>query len=159
MKGKMVNRRVLIEGLVLVGMSLVSLAESTRLLFYTDPIQLVDWLGPGKYLFLVSMGLLASGISYICNHLRDERGRAEEGISKEKRIRLIGAFVSAVIYIILVDVLGYGMATFIFFVLIFKVVGIESWPFNILLSIVFGSAFYFVFVRAFNVVFPRGILF
>ncbi len=153
------TRRVWVEGLSLVALSLVSLVDSLRLIFYTDPTILYDPLGPGYYLLFVSIGLSATGVIYIYHHLRKGQSISKKETSKEMRIRLIASFVVCAIYLVLVDVIGYAIATFIFLMLMFRIVGIRSWPYNVALSAFLSAALYFVFVKYCDVVFPQGILF
>ncbi len=154
----MVKRRVWIEGLILVGISLVSVAESLRLIYYKDPQMMMDWLGPGYYLLLMSIGMLVTGVIHIYHHLRKGQTIAKEKTSKEMTIRLITSFVACAIYLILIDIIGYAIATFVFFILMFRIVGIRSWPYNLVLSAFLSVAYYFVFVKFCSMVFPRGIL-
>jgi len=158
MRATIVNRRVWIEGFILVAISLVSLAESLRLISYEDPQLVTDLLGPGYYLLLMSIGMLVTGVVHIYHH-RKERSMTKEETSKEMRIRLMGSFVACVIYLILINTIGYSTATFVFFVLMFRIVGIRSWPYNFVLSAFLSVVFYFVFVKFCNMIFPRGILF
>lgn len=159
MAGIFVNRRVWIEGLLLVAISLVILAESLRLILYKDPQVIFDLLGPGYYVLLVSIGMLVTGVIYIYHHLGKEQSIAKEKTSKEMRIRLIGSFVVCAIYLILIDVIGYAIATFVFFVLMFRILGFRSWFYNLVLSAFLSVAYHFVFVKFCSMVFPRSILF
>ncbi len=158
MRATTVNRGIWIEGLLLVAISLVSLAESIRLVIYRDPQMMVDWLGPGYYLLVMSIGMLVTGVIHIYHH-RKEQSIAKEETSKEMRVRLIGSFVACALYLILINVIGYLIATIIFFILMFRIVGIKSWAYNIVLSIVVSVAYYVVFVKGCDMIFPEGILF
>jgi len=159
MKGIMLNRKIWIVGLLLVAFSLVSLAESLRLIFYKDPRIIFDVLGPGYYLLLLSIGLLVTAVVYIYQHLRKRESVAKEKTSKEMRIRLMGSIVVCVLYLILINTIGYGVASFVFFMLEFRIVGIKSWPFNFALSVMITAAYYVIFVMYCDMVFPRGLLF
>jgi len=157
MRAGIANKAVWLEGLVLVTIGLVSAAESIRLVAYKDPHMQVDWLGPGYYLLAISVCLLVTAIVYIYNH-RKEPAAAEKKISKEMRIRLIGSFVTCAIYLVLIEVIGYLIGTMIFFAAMFKIVGIRSWAYNVVLSIAFSVVYYVVFVAYFGMVFPKGYL-
>jgi uncharacterized membrane protein YidH (DUF202 family) len=157
MRGTTVNRGVWTEGLLLVAISLASLAESIRLVLSRGSQMFVDWLGPGYYLLVISIGMLATGIAHIYHHRKDKPVEKEE-TSKEMRVRLISSFVACVIYLILINVLGYLSATFVFFILMFRIVGIRSWTYNIVLSAAVSAAYYVMFVKCCDMVFPRGIL-
>lgn len=154
------KRRVWIEGLLLIGISIVSLIESLRLIIYKDPQTLYDVLGPGYYLLSISLGMMATGIAYIIAHLiKLPSIERKEEVNKEMRFRLYGSFVVCVLYLILINTLGYLVASFIFFILEFRILGIKSWPFNVLLSAFISVAYYFVFIKYCSMVFPRGLLF
>lgn len=158
MRAATVNRGVWVEGLLLVAISLVSLAESIRLVLYRDPQMLVDWLGPGYYLLAMSIGMLITGVIHIYHH-RKEQAIAKEKTNKGMRVRLIGSFAACTLYLILINVIGYLIATIIFFMLMFRIVGIKSWAYNVVLSIVVSAVYYVVFVKYCDMVFPGGILF
>ncbi len=153
------KRRVWMEGLVLIVISIVSLIESLRLIIYKDPQTLYDVLGPGYFLLAISLGLMVTGIAYITLHLIKLPPSIEkEEVSREMRFRLWGSFTAMGLYVILINFLGYLVSTFIFFVLEFWILGIKSWLFNIILSIICSVAYWFVFVKYCSMVFPRGFL-
>ena len=87
-----INRAVLIEGLLLLTISLVSLVESVRLITYKNPRVIYDLLGPGYYLLFVSMGLFITSVVYVFHHVRKGHPTADEKTSREMRGRLIPAF-------------------------------------------------------------------
>ncbi len=153
------KRRVWIEGFILIGISIVSLIESLRLIIYKDPLTLYDLLGPGYYLLAISLGTMAAGIAYIITHLIESPKSIEKKeASKEMRFRLWGSFAALGLYLILSSFLGYLVSTSIFFVLEFWVIGIKSWFFNIILSIICSLAYWFVFAKYCSMVFPKGFL-
>lgn len=154
----LVNRRVWTEGLISVSVGLISLVESLRLISYEDPPLVKDLLGPGYYLLLMSIGMLVTGIIHIHHH-RKEHAVAKEKTNKEMRIRLFSSFLTCALYLVLIDLIGYLIATIVFFIVMFRIVGIRSWPYNVFLSAFLSVAFYFVFVKFSSMVFPRGILF
>ena len=158
MAEKFVNKGVWVEGLLLATLGVVGLAESIRLDLYTDPKMLRDWLGPGYYLLLMSLGLLATGIAYIYNH-RTAHSAIREETGSEGRTRRIASFATCALYLVLIEVAGYVTATFVFFVLMFTIVGLKSWIHKLALSVVLSVIYYIVFVRYGGMAFPKGILF
>ena len=154
----MVNKGVWVEGLLLTAISVVGVAESIRLVLYHDPGLLSDWLGPGYYLLAISLGLMITGVAYIYkNRTTPPAARQETG--SEGRNRLIAAFATCALYLILIDLFGYLVATFVFFVLMFWIVGVESWIQKIVLACAMSGIFYIVFVKYCGMSFPRGIFF
>jgi putative tricarboxylic transport membrane protein len=154
-----VNRRVWIEGLFLLTIGLVSSVESLRIISHKNPHVIYDPLGPGYYLLVLSIGMLLTGVIHIYYYLRKGQSIAEEKTTKEMKIRLIVSIVAITVYLILINFIGYLIATFVFFILIFRIVGIRSWPYVFVLSAFFSVAYYFTFVKFCNMVFPKGILF
>jgi hypothetical protein len=155
---KLLNKQVWTEGLITVAIGVLSLTESLRLIFFEPPPLVKDLLGPGNYLLLMSIGMLVTGIIHIYHHRR-ERTVAKEKSSKEMRIRLVSCFLTCALYLILINLIGYLIATIIFFLLMFRVVGIKSWPYNVVLSVFLSVAFYLMFVKFSSLVFPKGIFF
>jgi putative tricarboxylic transport membrane protein len=155
-----VKRKIWIEGLILIGISIVSLIESLRLIYSEDPQTMYDALGPGYYLLLMSVGMMVTSIAYLIAHLLKLPKSVEtEQVSKEMKFRFWGSFGGLILYLILIPFLGYLVPTFIFLVLEFWVNGIKSWLLNIALSSIVGVVYWYVFVIRCSMVFPRGTLF
>ncbi len=153
------NRRVCVEGLLLIAISLVSLGESLRLILDKDPMTFYDPVGPGCYLLIVSLGLLITGLIYIFHHFRKGQPITKEEPSGDIKFRFMGSFLSCALYFILMDNIGYATASFVFFLIMFRVIGLRSWVRNFALSLILCIAFYVIFVKYCNMVFPSGILF
>lgn len=158
MRRTMVNKGIWIEGLLLMAISVVGVAESIRLVLYHDPGMLSDWMGPGYYLLAISLGLMITGVAYLYKN-RTTPPAARQVTSSEGRNRLIAAFATCALYLILIEVFGYLVATFAFFVLMFWIVGLQSWIQRIVLAAVMAGIFHVVFVNFSGMTFPRGILF
>ena len=154
----MVNKGVWIEGLLLTAISVVGVAESIRLVLYNDPRLLSDWLGPGYYLLAISLGLMTTGVAYIYKN-RTTPPAARQATNREGRNRLIAAFATCALYLILMEIGGYLVATFVFFMLMFWIVGLQSWAQKIILACALSGIFYIVFVHYCGMSFPRGMLF
>lgn len=154
------NKKVLAEGILILGLSLLSIGEAVRLLVfqYTDRHTLYDPVGPGLYIFAVSTLLLATGIL----HLVKNYGRvAVEKVITDKQMKkrliyMIGGFA---IYIFMIDITGYLIGTLIFFFLEFRAVGIKSLKTNVALTLIITASYYFVFLKFCDMIFPRGIFF
>ena len=79
--------------------------------------------------------------------------------SEEMSLKVFRMITTVVIYILLIYTIGYLLATIIFFLLIFRVVGFKSWFRNLLASIATSITLYIIFVRLLRLIFPRGVLF
>ena len=156
-----VKRKVLwVEVAILMIISLVALYEAMRLVLYKDPHTLFDILGPGYYLLILGVSLMITSVAYLLVHLREPLLRVGgEVVDRVMRFRLIGTFGVLAMYIILINIVGYLLASFIFFVLEFRIIGIKSWLGNLILSAFITAAYYFIFVQYCQMVFPRGFLF
>jgi hypothetical protein len=150
---------VLTEGALLVVVSLVGLTEGLRLVIYKDPYILYDPLGPGFYIIAISIGLMAIGIVHLLSHSKKLLTMEGTPVDKKMRIRMMSTVAVCVIYIFLIRIIGYPLATILFFFLEFRVHGIRSWSWIVILSLVLSALYYLVFVHYCSMVFPRGIFF
>lgn len=70
-------------------------------------------------------------------------------------ISMIGAMV---IYILLINLIGYLFASVVFFFLLNRVAGFRSWFNNLAATIIMTISYYIVFVKWMGMVFPQGVL-
>ena len=153
------NRKVLIEGTLILFVGLASMVEGLRLILHKDPHVLYDPLGPGFYVLALSIGLMAAGIVHFIVDYRKVRRIDNVSVSKEMRIRLLGSFLVLALYILLIGFVGYIAATLVFCFLEFRVAGVTSWRTNIILTLILSIVYYVIFVKFCEMVFPKGILF
>lgn len=152
-------KKVSIEIIIFLFISLVSIIEGFRLITYKDPKVTYDILGPGFYVLFISFAMLIAGVAYLIISYREIHKTNMVALSKEMRIRTISMILVLVIYNFLISFVGYIIATIIFFFLEFRLVGIKSWITNVILTLILTIAYYIIFVQYCNMVFPRGILF
>ena len=157
-KSFMVNRIALTESILLGALSLLGLVEGIRLIFDKDPMVVYDVLGPGFFVLLVSLGVMITGSFHLIANLRKPQVK-KEGAERPLRNRMIQTVLACTLYIVLLDFVGYGLATVVFFLLEFRISGVKNWPLNIFLSSSLTGAFYLIFVSYFDMVFPRGVFF
>jgi len=60
---------------------------------------------------------------------------------------------------VLIGIIGYLLATIVFFFLEFRVEGFRSWVSVVIMSLVLSGLFYLVFVRLCHMVLPAGVIF
>ena len=149
--------RILIEGILLFIIGIGSITEAIRLLRQMDPNTVYDVLGPWSFILFLGIALIITTSIHLAVEYRKKLSKGDEGITQELRRRMIGVLVVFAIYTILIDIVGYAVASIFFFLLEFRIVGIKSWRSNAILSLVFTAAFYLVFVKLCNMVFPHGI--
>ena len=153
------KRTVLIEGLLLLTVSLIGMTEGLRLVIFKDPYTLYDPLGPGLYAIVMSIGLMVLGIVHLLVNYRKPPAMEMVPVDKKMKIRLMSTVAACVIYVVLISMVGYLLATIIFFFLEFRIERIKSWPSVVALSLVLSGLYYLVFVHFCHMVFPRGIFF
>jgi putative tricarboxylic transport membrane protein len=74
-------------------------------------------------------------------------------------MNMIYMVLAMALYILLIDIIGYLIATPLFFLMEFRLAGITSWRRNIILTVIVSAVYYFVFVEYCSMVFPRGIFY
>ena len=157
---KAINRRALIEAMLVVVFGLVAMVEGLRLIIYKDPYVLYDPIGPGFYVLALSVGLLIVGVVHLgVNYRKGSIVGHATAASREMKTQLFISITALAIYIFLINFVGYLAATVVFFLLQLRVSGVKSWRSTILLSLVLTAIFYVIFVHLCELVFPRGIFF
>lgn len=152
------RRKVLIEGISLLLVSLVSLTEGLHLISTRSPQKVHDVLGPGFYILLLSIALMITGIVHLVNYRKD-LSTEKVTVNRQMRMRIVSMMGVLAIYIFLINIIGYLLASLVFFLLVFKVVGIKSWRTNFFLTLFLTAGYYIVFVQLCNIIFPKGIIF
>jgi hypothetical protein len=153
------RRTVLIEGIVLIVIGLVAMAEGLRLTIYKEPNTLYDPLGPGYYAFAVSICLLTVSIGYLVAHFRNPARTEMVPVDRRMKVRLVSTVANCAIYVVLIGVIGYLLATIVFFFVEFRIEGLKSWLSVVILSLVLSGLYYMVFVKLCNMVLPAGMIF
>jgi hypothetical protein len=154
--GRMVS---LVEGILLIAISLVAMAEGLRLVVYREPNTLYDPLGPGYYALAVSICLLAVSIAYLVTHFRNPPRVETVSIDRKMKVRLVSTVAACAVYVILIGIIGYLLATVVFFVLELKIEGLKSWFSVVVLSLVLSGLYYLVFVKLCHMALPKGMIF
>jgi putative tricarboxylic transport membrane protein len=154
-----VKSTFVIEGILMGMIGIAALIEGLRLIFHKDPMVVYDILGPGFYILIISIALIITALLHVI--LNQKKIPSLEKVTGSKPLgrKVISTVAVCAIYIYLIDVVGYVVATVIFFLLEFKITGVKSWWVNFLLTVVLTGANYLVFVKFCDVVFPRGIFF
>ncbi len=150
------NRTVLVEGIVLLIASFVAIAEGVGLFMYRDARTLFDPIGPGAYILILGTLLMVAGFAHlIVNSKNIDMDKA--ATSREMKKRMINMIAVFVTYILLIYFIGYFLASIVFFLLIFRVVGVKSWPITIFSTLFLAVSFYICFVYFARLIFPDTI--
>jgi hypothetical protein len=136
------NITVLIEGALIVVVSLVGMAEGLRLIIYKDPYILYDPLGPGLYIIAISIGLLAIAVVHLFGHSKKLPTMERVPVDRKFRIRMISTVAVCALYIFLITIIGYLLATILFFFLGLKELNLglslSSFPWSFQCSIIWS---------------------
>ena len=155
---KMVNRQALVDGLIFLVLGALCVGEAYRLNITQSPILLHQELAPGLYVLLLGLVLLATGAAHLAIHLRSPADQAVV-VSRQAGLRIVGIVLSLIAYGILINLVGYPAASFVFFVLILWIFAVRSIVLNLTISAILTAGCYVLFVHYFNVIFPRGVIF
>jgi putative tricarboxylic transport membrane protein len=119
-----------------------------------------DVIGPDRYLGVISAGLLVCGILNLVGSLkslrRPEIRRGEVGGSQVTLV-IVVIFV-LVVYTLLIPVLGYLLATSIFFPVIYYLFGVRSWLKSVVIGLSTATFFYAIFEYFAEIPLPKGLL-
>ncbi len=156
------------ELLVLLIVGAGSIAEGLRLT-RVDNVQF-DRLGPGGYNIGIGSILIILGIAYFLKARKKDEGdekqakqKAEEGRASDRTqqrsytLMMVSIIAVMALYALLMNWIGYLLASAVFFVLINRVVGFRSWLSNLAASAVMTACYYVVFVKWMGMLFPRGL--
>jgi putative tricarboxylic transport membrane protein len=156
------KKAILTEAIVLFMISFGVLFEGIRLTKSTSRV-IQDVMGPGTYIIvlggLLILGMLVHITFFSVRLLRLKRSHVKEVHERGASFTVFAMVAVIALYIVLIQFLGYLIATPIFFLLMFRAAGVDSWRRNITLTVILSAVYYFVFVHYCNVIFPRGIFY
>jgi hypothetical protein len=149
----------LVQGALLLIISLVAIAEGLRLVINKEPNTLYDPLGPGWYAVAVGFGLMVVGVVFLIANYGNPSAEEAAPVDKKLRTKLVSTIAACVIYVALIGIVGYLLATIFFFFMQFRIEQIRSWALVVVLSLVLSGLYYVLFIRYCNMIFPKGIIF
>ncbi|TRZ53336.1 tripartite tricarboxylate transporter TctB family protein [bacterium] len=151
------RKRVLIEGILLLVISFVGLVEAIHLVSDRDTYTLYDVMGPGYYILFLSLALMVTGTFHIVVNYRKDITEAKVAVDMGLRKRMLGMILVLALYALVIQFFGYLISTILFFLLEFRIAGTKSWRTNIIITVIITSIYYLVFIKYFQMGFPRGI--
>ncbi len=151
----------LLEGMAVIVLAGLGIADAWRLSYAVRAGGIFhDVIGPDRYLAVVSGGLLACGVIYLLSGLRQkQRGEAprEEAEGVQTR-QVVVVSVILVIYALAFPVVGYLVATVLFFPVTFFIFGVRPWPKSAWVGVLTAVLFYVMFYHFAEIPLPRGFL-
>jgi putative tricarboxylic transport membrane protein len=110
--------------------------------------------GEGWFPFLASIIIIGCGIF---NLLKSRK--IEKHVPLNIDYWFLGVvIIGAIIYCLLILLIGFTLATFVYLIAMFKSLG-KTWKYSLVLSFSFSVGVYIIFVRFLTIYFPSGYLF
>jgi putative tricarboxylic transport membrane protein len=153
-----VNRIVVVvEGILILSMGIYCVVEGFNL-FTLGTIKHFDVFGPGRYTILLGVILITLCAIYVLRNFprRSIQSKKSDWEMTGKVAIIVGDMA---LYIYLIPLLGFLLASLVFLIIINRVVGFKPWLLNISISIGMSIAYHVLFVTILGVPFPRGMLF
>jgi hypothetical protein len=151
------KRQVLIEGSLLLLIGLVSFAEGFRLISGRNPQDGYDILGPGFYLVVLSIPLIAVALMHIISSYKGKSDLIRKGMLYNEEMKVLYIVLILVLYTFLISIIGYSAASFVFFLTLLRLFGVKLWRNNLMLAISLTAGFVIIFIYFCNMTFPKGI--
>jgi putative tricarboxylic transport membrane protein len=150
-----------VESLFIMALACVGLTDAWRLSHAVRAGGAFhDVIGPDRYLGIISAGLLVCGVLNLVGSLkrpgRPEIRRVEEGGSRVTLV-IVVSFVLA-IYTLLIQILGYLLATSLFFPVIYYLFGLRPWLKSVVIGLSTAIFFYAIFEYFAEIPLPKGLL-
>ncbi len=120
-----------------------------------------DLLGPDRYLTGAGILIGVLGLALLVQSILALRTATSSrvpslGSDESRRHLLIAAILVG--YAVLIPVLGYTAATFVFFPFAFRIMGVSDWRYVALWSVASTAAFYLSFVVLADMPLPKGLV-
>lgn len=133
--------------------SLFFLLGSSTYLFFAQQLTFGAITSPKSGFLPVLAGITAVilALLLIINQLRTKKSASLETVDWTKFIFII---IGLIFYIILLNIIGYFIATFIFLLYLFKVADTTGWIFPFIIAISTSSSLYFLFERFLGITLP-----
>ena len=113
--------------------------------------------GPGFMPFLTGCSLALLGFILSISSLKLHNGTQEISIKKFLK-KGVQSLIASIIYVFLIDSLGFIVTTFLFIFILLKIMGTRKWFTPFFISLITVGLSYLIFIFWLRINFPRGIL-
>lgn len=147
-------------GPFVVGAAMLVIGVVLLIQTFRIPGEGFDPQGPRFFPLCVVVAWLLLSVIYLANHI-SKIIRTGQGETAEKFARMVPATVlviALVVYALVLDSVGYLIATALFFVAAARVLGSRNWARDITVGVLLSAVVYFSFTQALGVRLPEGIL-
>lgn len=153
--------RGLVESLIVIVLALIGIVDAWRL---SDVVRegglFHDVIGPDRYLGAISIGLFICGVWQLRGSFKSLGQKVvrkeEKGESNVAMVFLVIAVL--IVYALSFSILGYFLATLLFFPVIYFIFGVRPWIKSIVLGLLTAVLFYAIFAYFAGVPLPKGFL-
>lgn len=151
-------------GLAMLAFAGISLWDGARITASFRIPGSFDLVGPDRYLTGVALLIGVLGLAVLAQGVLQQRLQPTasepqtatgDSTLSQRHFVLIGLLI---LYAVLIPVLGYILATLLFFVATFRVMGVSTWVYTILWSLVGTATFVVSFLTVANMSLPHGLL-
>ena len=129
---------------------------------YSIPVfEAADSVGPRSFPFLIAAITIGCGVALIINDLRStERKPFSWGFAAESGVwlRILATMVAGIAYGLVLDWLGYLIATFFFMMLVTTLINVGRHKQNVIISALFSIISFISFALFLKLSLPRGLL-
>ncbi|HVY20295.1 MAG TPA: tripartite tricarboxylate transporter TctB family protein [Bauldia sp.] len=150
------NRTTWVDGTIFFLLGALCVWEGHRLAVTADPRTMQQALPPGAYIF--GLGVLLILIAAV--HVYSYRHEVARIVPLTPELRFLIATIAVLMagYALALYLVGYVLASILFFAAAFVIFGVKSWLTTTILTVVFVAVCYLVFVKLCGVDFPAGVL-
>jgi cytochrome b561 len=151
----------LAESIVVIFLAALGMADALRLSSVIRPGGTFhDVIGPDRYLGAISVGLLFCGIWALA---KNSKIASPPLIKREKREgsqvnQVVLVVFVLVLYAFAMPILGYLLATLLFFPVIYFIFGVRPWLKSIIVGLSTTAVFYAIFEYFAEMPLPKGLL-
>ena len=150
----------LVESILIIALGALGIADAWRLsILVRAGGTFHDVIGPDRYLGIISAGLLICGVWNLVAVVKSRKplqGKGEEKEGSQVKQVVLVTFLLFV-YTFAIPMLGYLLATFIFFPVIYFIFGVRPWPKIIIVGLITAALFYAIFAYFAEMPLPKGL--
>jgi putative tricarboxylic transport membrane protein len=147
-------------GPFIVGTFMLVTGEVLLFQTFRIPGEGFDTQGPRFFPLCIVLAWLLLSAIYLSTHIL-KIVRTGKGEAAEKFTRIVPAVIlviALIVYALVLDSVGYLIATALFFIAAARVLGSRNWARDITVGVLLSAVLYFVFTQALGVRLPEGIL-
>jgi hypothetical protein len=145
---------------IIICLGILGIVDAIRLMRITEPGPLFNGnIGPGSYLLVLSVGLVACGAIKVIEHY-SPKSKIPTGENPEEMTvsrPLVSILMTCILYVVAMPILGYPLSSVCFFCAAYYISGrIRPWPKALLIGVFVAICFYLIFSIIIKVQLPKA---